>query len=295
MTSATETTTPKYAVANPYGIYVQGTQRVCIHSLPANCDVEIELAQIDHDVWTFGTKCGCKDWYERRAAATYSRQFPTRWDAVLAACEQCGIDFNQAMEQGKLALKPLLGVLEQIKSQRAGMALLYAPPGTLKDHLVSSNPPTPKETEPVVTKTRKKAGTGKRTTDDGTHVVKTEQTATKPKRAKQNKFPGTFDPVPADVEEKAEEYCDALKKKNKAGEHFRAIRDQMIATMRAHKIERVELPDGYYIVMKSEDALEKKKIKEPKSPDDEKIKEPKSPDDEKSGGAGDSGYDGDEE
>jgi len=77
-----------------------------------------------------------------------------------------------------------------------------------------------------------------------------KRTATKDK---QTRIPGTFDPVPKEVEAARDEYVEAKREKAAWLVTMNDRRNRLIEMMREHDIERLEIDDGEKILVLEED------------------------------------------
>jgi hypothetical protein len=225
------------------------------------------------DTWTFSTNATGRDWGRSSAPRPVGPKFATRWDAIVAGFQQLHRDFEESKGfswTSNASRGDAKRVISQLERQTAGMALLYAPAGTLKDHLCSK-PLNPKETA-VMAKTA------------NAKKPRANASAAKAAKAKQKKIPNTFDPVPQDLQDKVEEYVESLGEWQQSQKRTDTLREEVIELMKEHDVESVPLDEDTKVMRVHKDetwTIKKVKIKHPKPATS-------------ASGNGDAGYDTDE-
>lgn len=77
--------------------------------------------------------------------------------------------------------------------------------------------------------------------------------------AKQTRIDGTFDEVPAEVQQKVDAYVDTLRKRQKLQQKENTLRDELKELMHEYDVHEVELEDDKVLLLVEGD--EKLKIK----------------------------------
>lgn len=91
------------------------------------------------------------------------------------------------------------------------------------------------------------------------------------KRAKQTRIPGTFDPVPDEVQDAADEYYETLTERMATQAKENELREDLIGLMKTHGVQQVEILDGAKYIERSVDEKESVKVKTPKKSEPERL------------------------